>query len=46
MRRRRLEFATDPAQVWRTLREGCERAEAIAERTLDELREAMGMKYF
>jgi len=46
IRRSRLELAADPAQVWRTLREGCERAEAIAERTLDELREAMGMKYF
>ena len=46
IRRSRLELAADPAQVWRTLREGCERAEAIVERTLDELREAMGMKYF
>lgn len=46
IRARRLEFADDPGEVWRILRAGCERAEAIAERTLDDLREAMGMKYF
>jgi tryptophanyl-tRNA synthetase len=46
IRARRMEYAADPGEVWRILQAGCERAEAIAERTLDALREAMGMKYF
>jgi tryptophanyl-tRNA synthetase len=46
IRQRRLEFSTDPAEVWRILREGCERAEAIANQTLIDVRRAMGMVYF
>jgi tryptophanyl-tRNA synthetase len=45
IRRRRLEFAADPAEVWRILREGCARAEAVADQTLTDLRRAMGMAY-
>ncbi|WNF28355.1 tryptophan--tRNA ligase [Streptomyces sp. C11-1] len=41
-RARRAEYATDPAYVRSVLRAGNERADALAEATLEEVREAMG----
>lgn len=45
IRARRAEFAGDPAQLLNVLRAGNERANEIAEATLDEVRAAMGMTY-
>lgn len=42
VRARRAEYAADLAYVRSVLREGNERANAVAERTLEEVREAMG----
>jgi tryptophanyl-tRNA synthetase len=44
-RERRAELAKDMDSVRDILHDGNKRANAIAERTLDEVREAMGMKY-
>ncbi|WP_300682514.1 tryptophan--tRNA ligase [Nocardioides sp.] len=44
-RARRATFAADPAQLLAVLRDGNDRASAIAETTLAEVREAMGMDY-
>lgn len=44
-RRRRSELAADPDIVDAALRSGIERATDIADRTLDEVRERMGMRY-
>ena len=41
----RAEYARDLGYVRQVLREGNERAEAIAAATLDEVRAAMGMRY-
>ena len=45
IRARRAEFAADPAYARGVLRDGCERARAIADATLAEVRAAMGMSY-
>ena len=45
IRARRLELTADPAYLESVLREGNERANAIADATLAEVREAMGMVY-
>jgi len=45
VRARRAEYARDLGYVRRVLREGNQRAEAIAGATLDEVRTAMGMRY-
>ncbi|ARJ03852.1 tryptophan--tRNA ligase [Cnuibacter physcomitrellae] len=44
-RRRRSELAADPGVIDEVLTAGIERANAIADRTLDEVRERMGMRY-
>jgi len=44
-RERRAEFASDPAYLESVLAQGNERANQIAEATLDEVRTAMQMKY-
>ncbi|GIG71097.1 tryptophan--tRNA ligase [Phytomonospora endophytica] len=45
MRERRLELAAEPGLVHRVLSRGNETADAIAESTLAEVREAMGTRY-
>jgi len=45
VRARRAEYARDLGYVRQVLRDGNERAEAIAAATLDEVRAAMGMRY-
>jgi tryptophanyl-tRNA synthetase len=45
VRARRAEYARDLGYVRQVLREGNERADAIAAATLDEVRAAMGMSY-
>jgi tryptophanyl-tRNA synthetase len=45
IRARRAEYARHPGYVRQLLREGNERADAIAAVTLDEVRTAMGMRY-
>jgi tryptophanyl-tRNA synthetase len=45
VRARRAEYARDPGYVRQVLRDGNERAGAIAAATLDEVRAAMGMRY-
>ena len=45
VRARRAEYARDLGYVRQVLREGNERAEAIAAATLDEVRATMGMRY-
>jgi tryptophanyl-tRNA synthetase len=45
IRARRAEFARDLGYVRRVLRDGCERARAIGDATLGQVREAMGMSY-
>lgn len=44
-RRRRAELDADPGHIRDVLRAGCRRANEVAERTLDEVRAAMGMVY-
>ncbi|AUG75222.1 tryptophanyl-tRNA synthetase [Kitasatospora sp. MMS16-BH015] len=46
IRARRAEYAEDRASLRRILREGNERATAVAETTLREVREAMGAVYY
>jgi tryptophanyl-tRNA synthetase len=45
VRARRAEYARDLGYVRQVLRDGNERAEAIAATTLDEVRAVMGMRY-
>jgi tryptophanyl-tRNA synthetase len=45
VRARREDYARDPGYVRQVLRDGNERADAIAAATLDEVRAAMGMHY-
>lgn len=45
IRARRLELAADPGYLWQVLRKGNERANAQAEATLAEVRQAMNMDY-
>jgi tryptophanyl-tRNA synthetase len=44
-RARRAELAADPGYARQVLRDGCARARAVAAATLDEVREATGMRY-
>lgn len=46
IRARREEYARDPAQVMRMLKEGTEKARAVAAATTDEVRKALGLSYF
>ncbi len=46
MRARREEFARDPAAVMQMLKEGTFKAREIAARTADEVRAALGLRYF
>src|SRR6516162_409871 len=45
IRARRAELATDPGYLRQVLRDGCRRAGEIADATLDEVRDTMGMRY-
>ena len=45
LRARRAELAADPGYAWQVLRDGCARARAVAAATLEEVRDAMGMRY-
>jgi tryptophanyl-tRNA synthetase len=45
VRARRAELATDLGYVRQVLRDGCERARALATTTLEEVRGVMGMRY-
>ena len=45
IRARRAELSEDPGHVWQVLAAGNERARAIADTTLHEVRAAMGMQY-
>ena len=46
MRERRERFARDPAHVFSVLREGTQRAKAVTQQTLDEVRAALGTFLF
>ena len=46
MRERRAKFAGDPEAVLNMLREGSDKAQATAQATMREVREAMGIQYF
>jgi tryptophanyl-tRNA synthetase len=45
LRARRAELAADPGYARQVLREGCDRARAVATVTLEEVRDAMGTRY-
>src|ERR1700722_6872590 len=45
VRARRAELAADPGYARRVLADGCARARAVAAATLEEVRDAMGMRY-
>ena len=45
IRERRLEFAKDPDLLSAVLEQGTARAREVASQTLDEVREAMNMRY-
>ena len=45
VRARRAELAADPGYARQVLRDGCTRARAVAAATLEEVRDAMGMRY-
>lgn len=45
IRERRIEYSRDPANVWRLLKEGTERARAAAAKTLEEVREVLCLNY-
>ena len=45
VRARRAELAADPGYARQVLRDGCARARAVAAATLEEVRDAMGMRY-
>ena len=42
-RLRRAEIGKDPENVWGVLRQGCDRAKAIATQTMAEVKEAIGL---
>lgn len=46
IRERRLEFAQDMPAVYQMLKEGSQKANVVAEQTLKEVKEAMGLNYF
>ena len=46
IRKRRAEFAKDPADVYAMLKKGSEKANVIANETLHEVKDAMGINYF
>ncbi len=46
VRARRAELAADPGYARQVLRDGCARARAVATATLEEVRDAMGMRYY
>ncbi len=46
MRQRRAEYAKNPQDVMKTLREGTDKARAVAAQTLHEVKEAMKLNYF
>jgi tryptophanyl-tRNA synthetase len=46
IRNRRLEFDKDLDTVYKMLRDGSDRARAVAENTLKEVRSAIGLEYF
>ena len=46
IRTKRAEFEKDPAEVYNMLKLGSEKAEQIAAKTLDEVKDAMGINYF
>lgn len=46
IRQRREEFAKDPAAVYAMLKAGSDAANAVAAKTLDEVKDAMGINYF
>ena len=46
IRERREEFAKDKGQVMEILRQGTMRAREVAARTTDEVKSAIGLKYF
>jgi tryptophanyl-tRNA synthetase len=45
LRARRAELAADPGYARQVVRDGCDRARAVAAATLEEVRDAMGMRY-
>ena len=45
VRARRAELARDPGYVRQVLRDGCDRARAVGDATLEQVRAAMGMRY-
>jgi tryptophanyl-tRNA synthetase len=45
VRARRAELAADPGYARQVLRDGCDRARAVAAATLEEVRDATGMRY-
>jgi len=45
VRVRRAELARDPGYVRQVLRDGCDRARAVGDATLEQVRAAMGMRY-
>ncbi len=46
VRARRAELAADPGYTSQVLRDGCARARTVATATLEEVRDAMGMRYY
>lgn len=46
IRQRRAEFEKNPEAVYKMLEEGSQKANAVAEQTLKEVRDAMGINYF
>lgn len=46
IRNRRIEYAKDEEQVYKMLKEGSEKARAVATQTLKEVRDAIGINYF
>ena len=46
IRERRAEFEKNPEAVYKMLEEGSKKANAVAEKTLKEVRDAMGINYF
>lgn len=46
IRARREEFAKDPEAIMQMLKEGSEKAQAVAAQTLSEVKQAMGINYF
>ena len=46
IRNRRIEYAKDEEQVYKMLKEGSEKARAVAAQTLKEVRDAIGINYF